>query len=133
MGEKMIQESSLNNRELRLLINEIKKNENASDSINILKKFISDQKGSGDKYKMFKNFMYNELEISKLDIKNWIRESVKDTANRMVKNEFDDFNVKDIVKSIIFKEEFFGSKQLKDDVIAEIGKQIFDKIEFKDK
>ncbi len=32
------------------------------------------------KYKMFRNFMYNELNITKEDIKEWTKEAVKEVA-----------------------------------------------------
>lgn len=46
-----------------------------------------------DKYKMFKNFMFNELGITKEDIRMWVEEAVRDEARKIVSKTYDDFNV----------------------------------------
>jgi hypothetical protein len=54
-----------------------------------------------DKYKMFKNFMYNELEISKNDIKEWVRETVKETVNNYIQNQYSQEFIEKTVKEAI--------------------------------
>lgn len=46
-----------------------------------------------DKYKMFKNFMFNELGITKEDIRMWVEEAVRDEARKIVSKTYDDFDV----------------------------------------
>ena len=41
-----------------------------------------------DKYSMFRNYLYNELDISKEDIKQWVSEAVFEVAERYIENEF---------------------------------------------
>jgi len=41
-----------------------------------------------NKYKMFKEFMYNELGITKEDIKEWTKEAVYETAANYVEHQF---------------------------------------------
>ena len=48
-----------------------------------------------DKYAMFKNFMHNELGITKEDIREWVRESVQEEVRKVVNNTFDSFSVED--------------------------------------
>jgi hypothetical protein len=36
------------------------------------------------KYKMFRNFMYNDLGITKEDVKEWVREAIADEVERLV-------------------------------------------------
>ena len=48
---------------------------------------------SNDKYKMFKNFMFNELGITKEDIRNWVIEAVRDEARKVVQHTYDGFDV----------------------------------------
>ena len=50
------------------------------------------------KYKMFKNFMYNELDITKEDIKNWTKEAVKEVATNYVDNHLDEWQIKDLMR-----------------------------------
>lgn len=40
-----------------------------------------------EKYTMFKNFMHNELGITKEDIKEWTQEAVKQTADNYIKHQ----------------------------------------------
>ena len=68
-----------------------------------------------DKYEMFKNFMHNELGISRDEIRQWVREAVEDEARRMVSQEFGKFNPAQIVKDLMFEEKYWGQKQLQED------------------
>ena len=83
-----------------------------------------------NKWLMFKNYMHNELGITKEDIRQWIEDAVKEQAERMVKNEFDSFDVRDIVKKIITDDSYYGSKSLKREITDELGKQIMNRIKF---
>lgn len=46
-----------------------------------------------DKYKMFRNFMFNELGITKEDIRDWIQEAVKEEAHRLIMKTYNNFDV----------------------------------------
>jgi hypothetical protein len=80
---------------------------------------------------MFKNYIHNELGISKEDIRQWIEDVVKEQAERLVKKEFDNFDVHRIVERIIYDDNMFGSKRLKQEISQELAKQVLDKIKFK--
>lgn len=54
-----------------------------------------------DKYKMFKNFMFNELGITKEDIRMWVEEAVRDEARKIVSKTYDDFNVEREIRRVI--------------------------------
>ena len=84
-----------------------------------------------NKWLMFKNYMHNELGITKEDIREWIDDSVREQAERMVKKEFDTFDVKKIVKDIVSSDDYYGSKMLNRQVTDEVVKQIMKHIEFK--
>jgi len=51
---------------------------------------------SRDKWKMFKNFLHNELGITCEDIREWIKESVREEARRLVAQEYEKFDIKKI-------------------------------------
>jgi len=72
--------------------------------------------------------MHNELGITKEDIRKWIEDAVKEQAERMVKNEFDSFDVKTIVNKIVMSNSYYGSNSLKREITDEIAKQIMSKI-----
>jgi hypothetical protein len=81
-----------------------------------------------DKWLMFKNYMHNELGISKEDIRQWIEDAVKQQAETLVKNEFKNFDVHRVVERVISDDKYFGSKTLKRDIAQELSKQILEKI-----
>ena len=83
-----------------------------------------------NKWLMFKNYMHNELGITKEDIRQWIEDAVKEQAERLIKNEFSTFDVQNVVRKIIYKDEYFGSKSLKQEISNEVAKQILEKIKF---
>ena len=84
---------------------------------------------SDDKWIMFKNYMHNELGITQQDIRQWIKESVEETAKRMVSNEFDNFDHKRVVNDLIMSDEFFGSRELKDKIMRAVANKLTNKIE----
>lgn len=82
-----------------------------------------------DKYEMFKNYMHNELGISKEDIRTWIQEAVQQQADKLVNNEFNSFDVHNVVTKIIKEERYFGNKTLKSDIKNILVTQIMEKIQ----
>ena len=54
-----------------------------------------------EKYKMFKQFMHNELGITKEDIREWVKESVREEAAKMVAKTYEDFDVKREIREAI--------------------------------
>lgn len=56
---------------------------------------------AGEKYRMFKQFMHNELGITKEDIREWVKESVREEAARMVAKTYEDFDVKREIRDVI--------------------------------
>jgi hypothetical protein len=81
-----------------------------------------------DKWIMFKNYMHNELGITKEDIRQWIEEAVQKQAETLVNNEFKNFDVNRIVERVINDDKYFGSKNLKRDIASELSKQIMERL-----
>ncbi len=48
-----------------------------------MKKIIISMATKDDKWVMFRNYMHNELGITKEDIRMWINEAVKEEAKKM--------------------------------------------------
>ena len=80
-------------------------------------------KKNRDKWEDFKNFLHNELGITRSDIREWVDEAVKDEAKRMVAHEFSKFNVESTVKQMILSNRnyFDSDKRLNSDIIKEIS------------
>lgn len=81
-----------------------------------------------DKWEMFKNFMHNELEISKEDIRTWIQEAVENEAKRLVAREFNDFSVKKEVSKVL-EYHTYNDKNLKVEVLKEAGRILAERLE----
>ena len=77
---------------------------------------------------MFKNYMHNELGITKEDIRQWIEEAVQKQAETLVNNEFKNFDVNRVVERVINDDKYFGSKNLKRDIAQELSKQIMERL-----
>jgi len=82
-----------------------------------------------NKWKMFKNYMHNELGITKEDIREWVQDAVKAQAEKMVQNEFTNFDVRKVVKDMVMENRYYGSDSLKKEVMQEVSRQLVDKME----
>jgi serine protease inhibitor len=51
---------------------------------------------------MFKNYMHNELSITKEDIRNWIQEAIQKEIKVLVNNSYNDFNLNTLIKNEIY-------------------------------
>jgi len=78
---------------------------------------------------MFKNYMHNELGITKEDIREWIQEAVQQQAEKMVRNEFSNFDIQKVVKKMVTEDTFYGSESLKKEIRTELGNQLLEKLE----
>ena len=83
-----------------------------------------------NKWLMFKNYMHNELGITKEDIRQWIQDAVEEQAKKLVQKEFNDFSARNVVQKIVMDEEFFGSKRIKRDITQELSNQLMERIKF---
>lgn len=56
-----------------------------------------------DKWTMFKNYMHNELGVTKDDIRAWIKEAVHEEAKHLVDQQVGKFSVQDQINSMVNK------------------------------
>ena len=84
--------------------------------------------GKNDKWLMFKNYMHNELGITKEDIHEWIRDAVKEEAKNLVKQEYGKFSIKDAINKEIYEINWYGGKGLRDTVKQEVAKVLSERI-----
>lgn len=57
--------------------------------------------GKNDKWVMFRNYMHNELGITKEDIREWIEDSVKQEVRAVVENRFKHWDLREITENEI--------------------------------
>lgn len=51
-----------------------------------------------DKYKEFRNFMFNEMQITREDVKQWVREAVNDKAADVINQTCSEEYIRQVVK-----------------------------------
>lgn len=82
-----------------------------------------------NKYQMFKNFLHNELELSKEDTKQWIVEAIQEEVHKVVKDEsFYETILKQALNKTV---DYNFSQSIKEKVSREVSKQIIPKIDIK--
>ena len=77
-----------------------------------------------DKWEMFKNYMHNELGITKDDIRAWIKEAAFEQAQRLVDQEFGSFNIKSKLTEITKKEFNDRYSSFRIELIKEIASRL---------
>jgi len=81
-----------------------------------------------DKWSMFKNYMHNELQISKDDIRVWMKEAIQVEAEKIIQQSFGKYNITDILKDIVKKELNSNYGRMNSDieraVVHELVKQL---------
>ncbi len=84
---------------------------------------------SSEKYKMFSQFMSNELGITKDDIKEWVKESAEDTITRLMNQQYEKFDINAVVFKALSKLDIMDSKrQLNYQLRADLADRLCDKI-----
>ena len=79
----------------------------------------------GEKYKLFRNFMVNELGISKEDIKDWTESAVRETAKKAIGQ----IPISTIIKREVQRHE----QEIRQQVVKEIAKELAGRLVIKNK
>lgn len=83
---------------------------------------------SDDKWLMFKNYIHNELGISKADIQDWLKDAVQQVAQNMVAEAFGKFDPQKTVEDLVKSKEYWGSEALQKEIKAMIAEKIFSQL-----
>ena len=84
-----------------------------------------------DKWSMFKNYLHNELGITKEDIREWIDEAVRDEARKLVEQSFEKYSLRARIDDAIKDINLWGETNLKTAISNEVAKRIFERLEIK--
>lgn len=82
-----------------------------------------------DKWVMFRNYMHNELRITKDDIREWIDDSVKQIAKDMVADAFIRKNPEQMIKDAIYRSDYFYGTSFNNKVVEEVAKILAKKLD----
>lgn len=77
-----------------------------------------------EKWEMFKNYMHNELGITKDDIRAWIKEAAYEQAQRLVDQEFGRFNIESKITEIAKREFNDRYSGIRTELIKEIASKL---------
>ena len=87
-----------------------------------------------DKYGLFRQFMFNELQITKEDIRTWIKEAVEQQVEKMLHKTFGDFEPNEQAAKLIadyIGKNWWANDKLKQAVAGQIVNRIKVTIESK--
>lgn len=87
--------------------------------------------GKNDKWSMFKNYLHNELGITKEDIRDWIDEAVRDEARKLVQQSFKQYSLRARIDDAVKDINRWGETNLKSAISKEVANRIFEKLEIK--
>jgi predicted transcriptional regulator len=80
-----------------------------------------------DKWVMFRNYMANELGITKEDVREWIMDAVHQEVEQVVNNAYRKCDLENFIKKEIYDWNGWG-KNFKDVIRQEVGKQLAERI-----
>lgn len=82
--------------------------DNTNESVNNGASSISTK----EKWQMFKNFMHNDLGISKEDIREWIDEAIKEQARLIVEQTFKKTDIQEVIERAIYNSSWNGRREV---------------------
>lgn len=82
-----------------------------------------------DKWVMFRNYMHNELGITKEDIQEWIQDAIKIEVKNVVANAYGKCNIEGLIRKEIYGDNFIGEKTLRNTVKDAVAKVLCERIE----
>ena len=83
--------------------------------------------GKNDKWSMFKNYMHNELGITKDDIREWIDDAVREEARLLVEQAFKKFDMDSRIENAICTYHGWNGKQIKQEIAKAAAEKIIEK------
>ena len=77
-----------------------------------------------EKWIMFRNFMHNDLGITKADIREWIDDAIKEQVKLIVNNTYKNTDIKSLIEKEI-KNQLYNDNDIKNAIIDKIKKSMF--------
>ena len=80
-----------------------------------------------DKWCIFKNYMHNELGITKEDIREWIDDAVRDEARQLVEQAYKEFDLNKRIEQVIYEHHHWNGTQMKQEIAKAAAEKIVEK------
>lgn len=84
-----------------------------------------------DKWSLFKNYLHNELGITKEDIRDWLEEAVREEARKLIADSFKSYDIRNRIDDAIKDFHGWGERSLKAEIARELANRILEKVEIK--
>ncbi len=78
---------------------------------------------------MFRNLFYNELGITKEDIREWVKEACQEVADKLVSNTYESFNPETFIRKAMDKSGFMCNGRLTSEIKQELAEILSKKID----
>jgi hypothetical protein len=85
--------------------------------------------GKNDKWLMFRNYMINELGITKEDIREWIQDAVRIEAKKMAEDTFSRENPEQMIRRIVYDSDYFNTGSFNRTVIETAAKALVERFD----
>jgi hypothetical protein len=85
--------------------------------------------GKNDKWLMFRNYMINELGITKEDIREWIQDAVRIEAKKMAEDTFSRENPEQMIRRIVYDSDYFNTSSFNRTVIETAAKALVERFD----
>ena len=82
-----------------------------------------------DKWVMFRNYMTNELGITKEDIRMWIKDIIHDEVKNVVNQAYGRVNIESEIKNEIYSSNLYLRPDFKNEIKAMVAKELANRIE----
>lgn len=85
--------------------------------------------GKNDKWLMFRNYMINELGITKEDIREWIQDAVRIEAKKMAEDTFSRETPEQMIRRIVYDSGYFNTGSFNRTVIETAAKALVERFD----
>lgn len=83
-----------------------------------------------DKWVMFRNYMHNELGITKDDIREWIKDVIRDEVKNVVAQAYGRCSIDDMIRHVIESHDYYGRRcGFEQDVINATARILSERLE----
>lgn len=85
--------------------------------------------GKNDKWLMFRNYMINELGITKEDIREWIQDAVRIEAKKMAEDTFARETPEQMIRRIVYDSSYFNTKSFNSTIVETAAKALMERFD----
>lgn len=82
-----------------------------------------------EKYIMFKNFLHNELGITREDIQEWIQDAIREETKKVINKTFADFDIEREARRAISDSIYSGYSNIRKEIIESAAREVLSQLD----